>query len=144
MFLYDLGKDHEYFQDNDFVPDFTAPDGNLPTYLDSQAVVDTCDGNKYCIYDIQSTGLLQLGKATKKAYDDYKQAQRALRDREYILRKTHHDRKDVEIVNQGEPRINQSQYQLTCQLTIERCERYKIISRNSSVKYTGQQLGYTN
>ncbi|XP_030833847.1 sushi domain-containing protein 2 isoform X2 [Strongylocentrotus purpuratus] len=80
LFLYDQGQNHDYFQDNDFVPDFTAPDGNLPTYLDSQTVVDTCDGNTYCIYDIQSTGLLQLGKATKKAYDDYKQAQRALRD----------------------------------------------------------------
>ncbi|XP_041471024.1 sushi domain-containing protein 2-like [Lytechinus variegatus] len=80
LFLYDQGKNHDFFQDNDFVPAFNPPDGNLPTYLDTQVIVDTCDGNTYCIYDIQSTGFLQLGKATKKAYDDYKQAQRALRD----------------------------------------------------------------
>ncbi|XP_071503248.1 sushi domain-containing protein 2-like [Diadema antillarum] len=80
LFLYEQGKNHDYFQDDDFVPVFETPEGSLPPYLSASDVVDVCGDNVFCIYDVQSTGLIQLGKATKQAYEDYLQAQRALKD----------------------------------------------------------------
>ena len=78
MFLYTKGKNHKYYHDDDFVPMFDSPNSNLPPSLSATRIAEVCAGNRFCIYDVQSTGILLLGQATKKAYEDYQQAKLAL------------------------------------------------------------------
>ena len=78
LFLYTKGKNHKYYQDNDFVPMFDSPNSNLPPSLSANRIAEVCAGNRFCIYDVQSTGKLSFGKSTKKAYEDYQKAKPAL------------------------------------------------------------------
>ena len=61
------------------MPAFDPPNSNLPPTLSVKRVDEVCAGNKFCIYDVQSTGKLSFGKSTKKAYENYQAAKVALR-----------------------------------------------------------------
>ncbi|XP_002739118.2 sushi domain-containing protein 2-like [Saccoglossus kowalevskii] len=69
MFHYHTGRSHSTYQDDDFVPDFEPPDESTlaPDVRENMDIV--CDGNKYCEYDVKTTGSLTYGTATKSAYD---------------------------------------------------------------------------
>lgn len=79
LFLYTKGKNHKYYHDLDFVPAFDPPNANLPPSLNAGDIDEVCAGNKFCIYDVQSTGKLSFGKSTRTAYEAYQAAKIALR-----------------------------------------------------------------
>ncbi|XP_071842234.1 sushi domain-containing protein 2-like isoform X2 [Apostichopus japonicus] len=71
LLYYDQGKTHDYYQDNQFVPNFEAPPGNLPPGLTASDVERVCGGNALCEYDVRTTGKLNIGRSTMQAYEDY-------------------------------------------------------------------------
>ncbi|XP_033096788.1 sushi domain-containing protein 2-like [Anneissia japonica] len=75
LFYYEAGTNHEYYQDNGFIPAFTPPN-TLPSEV-KEGMEQVCDGNVYCEYDVRMTENVWLGKATKEGYDHYMQNQNA-------------------------------------------------------------------
>ncbi|XP_038064903.1 protein mesh-like [Patiria miniata] len=69
LFHYEKGLGHDYYQDPTFVPDFTPP---TDVELDRpEDLVRICQGNQFCEYDLQTTGNIEVAKATMLAYDRY-------------------------------------------------------------------------
>ena len=65
LFQYDV-RGHDFFQDPNFVPDFDPPTDVGMFNPDNLNRI--CGGNTLCEYDLQSTGNIELAKATMMAY----------------------------------------------------------------------------
>ena len=80
LFQYDV-RGHDFFQDPNFIPDFNPPtDVGI---IDPDNLNRICAGNKLCEYDLQSTGNVELAKATMMAYNQHWLAHGASADREW-------------------------------------------------------------
>ncbi|XP_071958743.1 sushi domain-containing protein 2-like [Antedon mediterranea] len=71
LFKYELGKSHSDYHNASFKPLFEDPPGtNIPSNT-LNLMPETCEGISSCEYDVLTTGLLDVGEATRQAVDQY-------------------------------------------------------------------------
>ena len=61
-----------YYRDG-FTPDTYRDEGFRPVFEFTQpspVILDACDGNEWCVFDLQVTGDMEVAMASKNAYDE--------------------------------------------------------------------------